>query len=160
MKAVTSFSSRHLMIANACSLCQNKHALERTTMKISPRIATAAVAVLALGGAGAGTAMAANHSPASHTAVASAEATSPDNDNIQSGDQTGPDNNVQSGSQTGSDSASTVATMAIHHQKAQAGGENGPENNENAGESSGPSDGPGGYADPSGNAQHEFDGVE
>ncbi len=96
-------------------------------MKISPRIAAAAAAVLALGGAGAGTAMAASHSSVARTVVASAEPTSPDNDNIQSGDQTGPDNNVQSGSQTGSDSASTVATMAIHHQKAQAGGENGPE---------------------------------
>src|SRR5258708_21873954 len=123
MKAVTSCSSRHLMVANACSWCQHTatHWRGDKLMKISPRIATAAVAVLALGGAGAGTAMAASHSTVARTAVASAEPTSPDNDNIQSGDQ------------TGSDSASTVATLAIQHQKAQAGGENGPQNNPSSG---------------------------
>jgi hypothetical protein len=116
-------------------------------MKISPRLAAAAAGVLAVAGAGAGTAIAAAHSPVSHTAVATAEPTSPDTDNIQSGDQTTPDN------------ASAVATAASHNQKAAAGGENGQENNENAGEG-GPSDGPGGHADASGDVQHEFDGVE
>jgi len=51
-----------------------------------------------------------------------------------------------------------VTTASSHHQK--AGGENGPENNESAGESSGPSDGPGGHADPSGDVQYEFNGVQ
>src|SRR5260370_9383164 len=118
MNAIPSCSSRHLMGANACSWCQHTatHWRGDKLMKISPRIATAAVAVLALGGAGAGTAIAASHSTVARTAVASAEPTSPDNDNIQSGDQTGPDNNVQSGSQTGSDSPSTGPTIATHHQ--------------------------------------------
>src|SRR5260370_2009891 len=107
MKPITSCSSRHLMVANACSWCQHTatHWRGDKLMKISPRIAAAAAAVLALGGAGAGTAMAASHSSVARTVVASAEPTTPDNDNIQSGDQTAPDNTVQSRTPTGSASA-------------------------------------------------------
>jgi hypothetical protein len=117
-------------------------------MKISPRIAAAAIGVLAIAGAGAGTAAAASQSTVARVAQVSAEPTSPDTDNIQSGDQ------------TGLDPAGTAATVATHHQKAQTGGENGGESNESSGESSAPSDGPGGHADPSGNVQHEFSGAE
>ena len=112
-------------------------------MRISPKIAAAAVATLAIGGAGAGTALATGHSAAARTAVASAEPTSPDNDSIQQGDQITPD-------------APGVATTASHHHGAKADGEHGQENKESSGES----DGPGGHADPSGNVQHEFSGTE
>lgn len=117
-------------------------------MKISPRIAAAAIGVLALAGTSAGAAAAASPSTVARVAQVTAEPTSPDTDNIQSGDQTGPD------------PAGAAATMATHHQKAQASGENGGENSESSGESSAPSDGPAGHADPSGNVQHEFSGVE
>src|SRR5437870_5193970 len=60
-------------------------------MKIAPKIAAAAVAALALGGAGAATALAAGHSGGTATSVASAEPTSPDHDSVQQGDQTSPD---------------------------------------------------------------------
>jgi hypothetical protein len=115
-----------------------------THMRISPKIAAVAAGVLALAGAGAGTAVAASQSAAVHTAVTSAEPTSPDTDNIQLGDQTTPDN-----------SGAAATTMVSQHQKASGGGEN----TENSGEG-GKSDGPGGHADPSGNVQHEFSGVE
>ena len=144
MRALTSSINRHLMIANACSFCPIKQRIgEVTTVKISPKIAAAAVAALAIGGAGAGTALAAGHSAGARTAVSSTEPTSPDNDSVQQGDQTTPD-------------APVVATMSSHHQSAKADGEHGQENKESSGES----DGPGGHADPAGNVQHEFNGTE
>jgi hypothetical protein len=56
--------------------------------------------------------------------------------------------------------ASTVRTVAVHHAK--AGETPGEGSGEGSGESeSAPSDGPGGWADPSGtNADHQFNGVE
>lgn len=67
-----------------------------------------------------------------HKAVkpAAAEATAPDTDNVQQGDQTTPD------------ATSEEATS------------------ESADESSGQSDGPGGHADPAGNVDHQFQGNE
>jgi hypothetical protein len=76
--------------------------------------------------------------------VASAEPTSPDHDSLEQGDQTGPDN-----------SAAVAATGTSSPQAAPSGEESGAKN-----ESSAPSDGPGGHADPSGDVQHEFTGVE
>jgi hypothetical protein len=102
-------------------------------MGIRYRIAAASVAAIALVGGGIGAAAAANASP-THPQAAVSAPTSPDNDAIQQGDQTSPD-------------GTTAAAV---------GGETGSENsNESA-----PSDGPGGWADPSANAQHEFNGVE
>jgi hypothetical protein len=102
-------------------------------MNIRSRLVAGSVAALALTGGGIGAAVAASASTA-HPQAAVSQTTSPDNDAVQQGDQTSPD---------GTMSAATS-------------GENGSENSsENA-----PSDGPGGWADPSGNAQHQFNGVE
>jgi hypothetical protein len=113
-------------------------------MKFTPKIAGTAVAALALAGAGIGTAVAAGASasvraPAVVHAVQS-ERTSPDNDAIQSGDQTSPD-------------GATAAAARAHSVTADNPGEA-------ASSENGPSDGPGGHADASGDVQHEFDGVE
>jgi hypothetical protein len=114
-------------------------------MKLAPKIASVAVAVLALGGAGIGTAVAASAStqaPATARAALS-EPAGPDNDAIQQGDQTSPDN------------AAAAVTQSVHSSKADNPGEENSSESEN-----GPSDGPGGHADPSGTVQHEFSGVE
>jgi hypothetical protein len=118
-------------------------------MKITPKIAAAAIAALALGGAGAGTALAAGHSGAATTSVASAEPTSPDHDSLQQGDQTSPDN----AGAAAANAASSAKTTAPHVRGAASDDENGSESEQ-------PSDGPGGHADPSGAVQHEFAGVE
>ena len=118
-------------------------------MDITRKIATAAVVVLALGGAGAGTAVASSHSPA-RAHPASAEPTSPDTDNLQVGDQTSPDVTVGPAAKA----ASSTRAGASHAKGGGSGVENGSES-ENA-----PGDGPGGHADPSGDVQHEFNGVE
>ena len=65
---------------------------------------------------------------------AAAEATTPDTDHVQQGDQTTPD---------GAAGASSTETA-----------------DEAAGESSGQSDGPGGHEDPAGNVDHQFKGNE
>jgi hypothetical protein len=107
-------------------------------MKLAPKVASVAVAVLALGGAGIGTAVAAGASAGTHAAVRSAqsEPTSPDTDAVQQGDQTSPD------------SATVAAAQATDNPGEAAESENGP------------SDGPGGHADASATVQHEFNGVE
>jgi hypothetical protein len=105
-------------------------------MDITRKIATAAVVVLAVGGAGIGTAVASSHSPA-RAHAASVEPTGPDTDNLQVGDQTSPD--------------SSAAKAGASHAKGEAGNS---ENGEHG------SDGPGGHADPPGNVDHQFNGVE
>jgi hypothetical protein len=117
-------------------------------MKLTARIASAAVAVLALGGAGIGTAVAAGASSTAPTATRAAqpEPTSPDNDAIQQGDQTSPE-------------STTSAARPAQARSAKA--DNPGEASENASESeSSVSDGPGGHADPSGDVQNEFSGVQ
>jgi hypothetical protein len=120
-------------------------------MKIAPKIAAAAVAALALGGASTATAMAAGHGgSAGHrggtvTSVASAEPTSPDNDSVQQGNQTSPDL---------APAAVTAGTSSPSPEASSPEGESTAENE------SAVSDGPGGHADPSGNVQHEFSGAE
>jgi hypothetical protein len=104
-------------------------------MNIRARVVAASVAALALtgGGVGATVAASASASTAPPHAVVS-EPTSPDHDAVQQGDQTTPDR-------------TTAAATS---------GENGSgHNRENA-----PSDGPGGWADASRSAQHQFNGVE
>jgi hypothetical protein len=121
------------------------HLAEGTSMKLAPKIASVAVAVLALGGAGIGTAVASSantHAPAT-ARTAQSEPTGPDHDAIQQGDQTSPDN------------AAAIVTQGVHSSKADNPGEENGSESEN-----GPSDGPGGHADPSGAVQHEFSGVE
>jgi hypothetical protein len=109
-------------------------------MKLSPKIATAAVAVIAVGGAGIGTAAASSASTAAPAVVrAQSEPTGPDHDAIQQGDQTSPD----------------TKTAGARSEKP---GE--PRESASESESGAASDGPGGHADPAGNVQHEFSGVE
>jgi hypothetical protein len=110
-------------------------------MKLTPKIAGPALVVLALSGAGIGTALASSHAPA-RTAAAVSEVAGPDTDAVQQGDQTSPD------------TAGAAAASAASHVRAAPSGE------ESDSESSGPSDGPGGHADPAGDVQHEFTGVE
>lgn len=112
-------------------------------MKLTPKIASVAVAVLALGGAGISTAVAAGASTHAPARVAQSEPTGPDHDAIQQGDQTSPDN------------AAGAITQGVHSSKADNPGEENGSESEN-----GPSDGPGGHADASGTVQHEFSGVE
>jgi hypothetical protein len=121
------------------------HPAKGTSMKLAPKIASIAVSVLALGGAGIGTAVASSagtHAAAGQRAAQS-EPTSPDNDAIQQGDQTSPDNAA----------AASARAVHAHSSKAEKPGEGSESEN-------GPSDGPGGHADPPGNVQHEFNGVE
>jgi hypothetical protein len=110
-------------------------------MKLTPKIASVGVAVLALGGAGIGTAVASGASTAAPAATRAAQSvpTSTDRDAIQQGDQASPD-------------ATTAGTRL----------ENPGEPRESASESTSgtASDGPGGHADPAGTVQHEFNGVE
>ncbi|HKV67362.1 MAG TPA: hypothetical protein VJN72_04685 [Gaiellales bacterium] len=137
-------------------------------------------ASLALGGA----AYAASGHHAAHSqeaganasmAAAVSEPTSPDTDNIQSGDQTTPDaaaqvksaaeqtapdtDNIQSGDQTTPDNGTSAGSSQ--------GGSGSDAPGEQAGESDGGSevvgkDGPGGHADEPGNpnADHQFQGQE
>jgi len=113
------------------------------------KVATAVVAALALAGAGAGTAVAASNGP-SRAHQASSEPTAPDTDNLQVGDQTSPDSSA-----AGAATAASSARIGASHARAGASGDESTSENENA-----PEDGPGGHADPSGDVQHEFNGVE
>ena len=114
-------------------------------MKLTPKIASVAGAVMALGGAGIGTAVASSASTTAPTAAraAQSEPSSPGHDAIQHGDQTSPD-------------ATTATARAVKAGPAKADkpGE-APESERGAA-----SDGPGGHADAAGNVQHEFNGVE
>ena len=95
-------------------------------------VAVAALAALALGGA--------VFAQAQTSPSAAPERTNmPDRDNVQSGDQTTPD------------TAATAAGHARDHSGAGAGSDSAPAN-----------DGPGGHADPPGNANadHQFQGNE
>ena len=114
-------------------------------MKLAPKIAGTAVAVLAFAGtgiAGAVASSAATRAPVA-TRAAHAEPVSPDNDAVQQGDQSGPDN------------AAAAAHRAIraHSDRADNPGET-------ASAENGASDGAGGHADSTGNVQHEFNGAE
>jgi hypothetical protein len=114
-------------------------------MKLTTRLTTAGIAILALTGAVAGSAAAASNGGARQVTVqaAQSEPTSPDTDAIQQGDQTTPD------------TGTAAATAASRTVKGEHPGEQ-----EGTGEQGGNSDGPGGHADPAGNVQHEFNGVE
>ena len=113
------------------------------------KVATAVVAALALAGAGVGTAVAASHGPV-RAHQASSESTGPDTDNLQVGDQTSPDRSA-----AGAAKAAGSARIGASHARAGASGDESTGENENA-----PEDGPGGHADPAGNVDHQFDGVE
>jgi hypothetical protein len=111
-------------------------------MKLAMKVGTAGITALALSGAIAGTAVAASNTspqPAAVHATAS-EPTGPDTDAIRQGDQTSPD--------TGTVAVTTADNSA------------GPREQDTSAEQQTPSDGPGGHADPAGNIQHEFNGVE
>jgi hypothetical protein len=110
------------------------------------KVATAVVAAVALAGAGVGTAVAATHGPA-RAHQASSESTGPDTDNLQVGDQTSPD------PAAGAANAASSARIGASHAKRAAG-------EGNSSEGSHESDGPGGHADPAGNVDHQFNGVE
>jgi len=101
----------------------------------------AALAALAFGGSTLASAGSKANAPAPPAASQSREATFPDTDNVQQGDQSAPDTNA---SAEGGSSASE-----------QSGSES-----EQAGESSesGQSDGPGGYADSNANADTQQEG--
>lgn len=118
-------------------------------MKFTPKIVSISLAVMALGGAGIGTAVASGASTAAAPVAvraANSEPTSPDHDAIQQGDQTGSD-------------ATTAAARTAQSGSAKAG--NPGENSESSSESeSTVSDGPGGHADPAGDVQNEFNGVQ
>jgi hypothetical protein len=114
--------------------CEDNPTRKADAVNIRSRITVGAVAAMALAGGGLGASAAASANTSHPASAVSQQATAADTDAIQQGDQTSPD-------------ATTVAA---------GGGENGSENSsENA-----PSDGPGGHADPSGDVQHEFNGVE
>jgi hypothetical protein len=114
-------------------------------MKLPMMFTTAGIAALALSGAIAGTAAAASNAGARPAIVhvAQSEPAGPDTDAIQQGDQTSPD----------------AGTAAATSASPSANGEN-PGEQEAAGEQQASPDGPGGHADPAGNVQHEFTGVE
>jgi hypothetical protein len=121
---------------------------EGNIMKLTPKVASVAVAVMALGGAGIGTAVASGTSTAAPAAARTAqpEPASPDHDAIQQGDQTSPD-------------AKTAAARTAQAGPAKA--DNPGEAPESASESENSvSDGPGGHADPAGDVQNEFNGVQ
>jgi hypothetical protein len=101
------------------------------------RIAIAGVAVLAMASLG-GAALAKTPTQRPNAPATSSEATTgADTDNIQEGDQAGPD--------TGAEATS------------EAGGET---TTETGNESATEPDGPGGHEDPSGNVDHQFQGQE
>ncbi len=149
------------------------------------------VAALVAGGAGAATAqspLAAATKASSSVSVsrAASEPTSPDTDNVQSGDQTTPDgaettteepttpdtDNIQSGDQSRPDGAAASNTSrktagaakvhtAAYHRNAKATAATGETPGETSGETEAPSDGPGGHEDPAGqNVDHQFQGEE
>src|SRR5260221_14383916 len=95
MKTVTSCSSRHLIIQNACSGVSTTatHWRGDKLMKISPRIAAAVAAVLAVAGAGAGTAMAASQGTAARTGAV----TTVSSHQQKAGGGDGPENNQSAG---------------------------------------------------------------
>jgi hypothetical protein len=110
-------------------------------MKLTPKIASVAVALMALGGAAAGTAVASSASAAAPAAARAAqpEPTSPDHDAIQQGDQTRPD----------------ARTAGVRSENLKEPPESASES-----ESGTASDGPGGHADPAGTVQYQFNGME
>lgn len=69
----------------------------------------------------------------------------PDTDNIQQGDQSAPDTQTQANAAVGK---ATKAKSSEPGSETETDTENGP------------SDGPGGHADPAGNVDHQFEGVE
>jgi hypothetical protein len=132
-------------------------------------VAVAALAALALGGAAFATAQ-------SSPSAAPERTNLPDRDNVQSGDQTTPDTAAtaagharyhavrvassttadpagggtgQSGDQSTADTGSASETPGAENPETGAGSESASAN-----------DGPGGHADPSGNADHQFQGNE
>lgn len=100
-------------------------------MRFKKLIAVTAIGLGVLSVSGA--AIAATHGKAA-TKPATEQVTSADTDNVQEGDQTGPDNVTGAAEESNSDAESSEA----------AGG----------------SDSPGGHEDPPGNVDHQFDGDE
>jgi hypothetical protein len=142
----------------------------------------AGTATLAAGGAAYASS---DHAAPSHTAkvksaAMTAEPTSPDTDNIQSGDQTTPDStanvqsaaaeptspdtdNIQSGDQTTPDSTANVQSGTQGGGADSAAGASGEQTGESgSGSEQAGNDGPGGHADEPGNpnADHQFQGQE
>lgn len=117
--------------------CEDNPTRKADAVNIRSRITVGAVAALALAGGGIGASVAASANTSHPASAVSQEPTARDTDAIQQGNQTSPD-------------AATAAAVS---------GVRGSENPENSSENA-PSDGPGGHADPSGDVQHEFNGVE
>jgi cytoskeletal protein RodZ len=150
------------------------------TKRIKKTIAAvAALGALALGGAVFAQAQSGQSASAPSVQSASESVTAPDTDNIQSGDQTTPDqagtassgasesvtaldtDNIQSGDQTTPDQAGTAS--GAEGQSAESPEQPGAESPEQPGAESAPeSDGPGGHADEPGNpnANNEFQGEQ
>ena len=107
----------------------------------------AVVPIVASLGLWLGSGAAAAHATSTKAGVPAAESTSgPDSDNIQSGDQSGPD-------------AVTTAGGAAAKNSSESSGEATSESSgENSSESAGQTDGPGGHEDPPGNVNHECTG--
>ncbi len=142
------------------------------TKRIKKTIATvAALGALALGGAVFAQAQSGQGTAAPPVQSASESATAPDNDNIQSGDQTTPDqpgaasagesvgspdtDNVQAGDQTTPDQPGTASSSTTSEQSST-------ESEQPGAESASNNDGPGGHADEpdNANANYEFQGQQ
>ena len=100
-------------------------------MRFKKLIAVAAVGLGVLSVSGA--AIAATHGKAA-TKPATEQVASVDTDNVQEGDQTGPDNETGAAEESTSEATGSEAASE--------------------------SDGPGGHEDPPGNVDHQFDGEE
>ncbi len=126
----------------------NKIARSRKTLLV-------AVTALTIAGSVTGVALAAGGSKAPKAPAV--EVTTPDTDNVQSGDQTSPDiatKATEKASVVGAKSTSSASETGSEDPSAETGG------TENGVETGGVSDGPGGHADPPGNVNHEFNGEE
>lgn len=121
------------------------------TMK-AKKILLVAVAALTVTGSIAGAALAAGARNGPKPAAPTIEATTPDTDQIQSGDQTSPDVGT----------LSATRTSGVKAESTTSAGETGSEDPsaETGGETGGASDGPGGHEDPPGDVNHEFNGTE
>ncbi|MGH3498745.1 MAG: hypothetical protein ACRDP1_14885 [Nocardioidaceae bacterium] len=116
-------------------------------------VGLAAAAVTALGG---GIAAAQAHPGTSTSAHMAAEASGPDTDNVQQGDQTGPDNAAPAPDKAGTvRQTSQHVAAAAHHSKNAQDTSGAPSENQGEHETSGGNDGPGGHQDPPGDVQHQ-----
>lgn len=117
------------------------------------KILLIAVAALTVAGSVAGAALAAGARKAPKPAAAAVELSTPDTDNVQSGDQTSPDVGILSATRISGIKAETTTSAGetgSQDPSTEASGEN----------NGGASDGPGGHEDPPGDVNHEFNGTE